>query len=377
VINLVLVRQPGVNIGNDVIDWAQRRLLREAFAPADVNFLPIPAGRAGELGDNADLRAESVDGMNRLGHGVVVGSGNVYENGRLAVDLQALRALRPPLALLGLSHGRTYTEAGELAPRSDSMPDAVIAELHRHARFSSVRDDATRQHLEGLGLDGLAVIGCPTLLTGDLRDQVAPAPPRPTGALISLRSPELMSVPAAHRARVAAEVRRIADALTAGGHNPVRLLCHDPRDVPFAASFVDLEYLIPDDVSNFLQLMRFASVVVTFRLHAFLPCLALGTPVVNLSYDERSTSMLRTLGLGAWDVNFVGEPDAASEVEDRLGRLEDFTDMRLDAHPTWERLAARARAGLASFAEDVWSYASSVAAGNFALRPAKPIGHGQ
>ena len=71
--------------------------------------------------------------MNLYGHGVVIGGGNIYENGGLDVDLDALRELRPPLMLCGLSYGRIYDERGQLRRRTDAMPDAVVRALGERA----------------------------------------------------------------------------------------------------------------------------------------------------------------------------------------------------------------------------------------------------
>jgi hypothetical protein len=50
----------------------------------------------------------------------------------------------------------------------------------------------------------------------------------------------------------------ILDTLNAMGYGPVRFLCHDSRDVVFASSFENVEYIVPDDVYSHLDLIRTA-----------------------------------------------------------------------------------------------------------------------
>ena len=149
-ITLFCVRPKGFNVGNDAIFLGLRHLLRETFDDF-VNIVQIPAVSEGAaLGG---LLPRTIHEMNLYGHGVIVGGGNVYENGQLDVDLHALRALRPPLMLFSLSHGRIYDHRHELVPRTDSMPDSIVAALNERAAISVARDNATLDHLRVLGLD--------------------------------------------------------------------------------------------------------------------------------------------------------------------------------------------------------------------------------
>jgi polysaccharide pyruvyl transferase WcaK-like protein len=134
-------------------------------------------------------------------------------------------------------------------------------------------------------------------------------------------------------------------------------MCHDRRDMPVAAGLGDVDYTIPDDALDFLERLRSAALVVTFRLHAFLPCLAMGVPAVNVSYDERSAGMMRTLGLEDWDVDFLTEPDLTSAVLDRADRLEDLDRLRADCAPGWRELEDTLHGAIREFAAAVDGYA--------------------
>jgi hypothetical protein len=356
-INVFRIRPRGLNIGNALIDVATVSVLREAFG-GPVNLVPVPATSSDEEGSIAGLTARSVHEMNLYGHGVVIGGGNLFENGRLDVDRAALRSLGPPMLLLGLSYGRIYDHRGRLTRRTDSMSDETIVALHRQATASLARDDATVAHLRGLGAPGVVLAGCPTVHALDVMGPSA-APTRDgVATLISVRNPDLMSVPVASQIRVRDDVRRLVELLEAEGRGPVQLLCHDKRDLTFAASVGDAEYLLPDDVWSYLRLLRSASLIVSFRLHASVPCLRFGTPVVNISYDERSLSLVRSLGLGEWDIDLVREEDVVPLVLDRVRRLPELESLVHDARPIWAELESATRSALERYAEDVMSYAA-------------------
>ena len=357
-ITLFCVRPKRFNVGNEAIFVGVRHLLRDSFGGL-VNIVQVPAIESAEDGALSGLLPKTIHEMNLYGHGVVVGGGNLYENGQLAVDRHALRALRPPLMLFSLSHGRIWDNRHQLVPRSDSMSDATIAALHEQAAISVGRDQATIDHLRSLGATDAILGGCPTLLLSQV------ALPRPhlgaqagKGALLSIRHPQLMSIPLRDQARLHDTVTGIIAALEADGYGPVRVLCHDTRDLTFASSLGDVEYVLPDDVYSYLELLRGAPLVVSFRLHAFLPALSLGTPAINISYDERSSNLVKTIGMEAWDIDYVRSNDVVAQVRDRISRLGDLTSMREAAQPIWRDLESVMRASMAQFATLANAYAA-------------------
>jgi polysaccharide pyruvyl transferase WcaK-like protein len=360
-ITVFCVRPTRFNIGNDTIFAGLRHLLRDAFGEP-INLVQVSALR-GETGNSLfGLHPASVHQMNQYGHGVIVGGGNLYENGELEVSTQALRALRPPLMLFSLSHGRIYDQRHRLVPRTDAMADETTRALNRAAAISLARDEATLDYLESLGVTGATLGGCPSLLLSEV-SAVRPADSAIRGGtLLSIRHPRLMSVPTRDEARVHGVVSRLIEALRTRTPGPIRLLCHDLRDLEFASSFTDVDYILPDDVHGYLQLLREAALVVSFRLHAFVPCLSYGTPAVNISYDERSMSLVRTLGFDAWDVNFVTSADPVAAVMDRCARLDEYTRLRAEARPRWEALGATMRQASSSFAEQVRRYREALEA---------------
>lgn len=356
-ITVFCVRPKGFNVGNDAIFLGLRHLLREELGP-DVNIVQVPAVATGEEGGLGGLQGRTIHEMNLYGHGVIVGGGNLYENGALAVDVNALGALRPPLMLFSLSHGRIYDHRHVLVRRTDEMPSAATVAVNNAAALSLARDDATLEYLRGLGLCDPVLGGCPTLFLSNVAvPEGASRRPPTAGTLLSIRNPRLMSVPLRDQARVQTDLVRLIAALEAKGRGPVRILCHDIRDLAFASSLGGSECVLPDDVYAYLDLLRHASLVVSLRLHAFVPAVVCGTPAINISYDERSMSLVRTIGLEAWDVDFVRSRDVVADVMDRCDRLDDLKSLWAAAEPRVRSLEHTMRDAVRSFGARVATYA--------------------
>ena len=111
--------------------------------------------------------------------------------------------------------------------------------LHRALEYANERDHeyATLEHLRLLGLMDAVIGGCPTLLLSQLQMPVLQRDEGPSvGAVLSIRHPQLMSVPLREQARMHGTVVALVQALEADGFGPVRILCHDTRDLAFASS---------------------------------------------------------------------------------------------------------------------------------------------
>jgi Polysaccharide pyruvyl transferase len=352
-VRLFTVRPDTTNIGNDLIALATESLLAAVWdGPVEVVSVPAAGVPGAVKGDGLDAR--NVYEANRLADGVLVGGGNVFENGGLHVDLTALDALEVPLATVGVSSGRVYGRRGELTRRTDTLAPERVRALCRHAAPLLVRDDATAALLESIGVDSAVVAGCPTLfLDRFLRDAPAPDPDMAGTALLSVRHPRLMSLSYACQDQVRADIRAIAADLAAG-YDRVALVCHDYQDLAFAAAFPELASLYTEDARRLLAWLRGCAVSVTYRLHAFLPCVAFGVPSVHVSYDERGEAMVETLGVEDWNVPMPATDDVAGEVRARVheaaaaGRTP-----RLDAEPALDRLSTLLVAGVEAFARRV------------------------
>lgn len=349
--NIFCIRPKGFNIGNEVIYQGTLALLRQTLGP-QVNVIALPATSRYESQAVAGLSPRTVHEINQYGHGVVVGGGNLFENGELQVDRRAIEALQVPLFLFSLSHGRIYNRRHELVRRTDALDDDIIRLLHERSRYCLTRDQRTTDYLQSLGCSTAQTGGCPTLFLRAITERIPTFLECPQ-VLFSVRTPELMNIPLADQARVRSDVLRIVDLLRRRGYESVKLLCHDHRDLGFAASFDALEYLYTDDVFTFLGWLRSCRLSIGYRLHAVIPSLSLGTPTIGIDYDERSISLMDTIGLADWSINMMAADDVVEAVKERIAQLERLSDLKELATSRWNALHDVMLKAFGSFADDV------------------------
>lgn len=357
---LFCIRPVGYNIGNDAIYLGLQHLLNEAFGRV-VNLISLPATHKYDVRGRAGLSASVIHEINQYGHGVIIGGGNLLENGELDVNLDALPALEAPMMLFSLSRGRIYNRLGELRPRTDAMPERTILALNRKANQTLVRDTATAEGLRAMGCRDVTVGGCPTVFLNRMADRLPQIPGHDAGlVLLSVRNPALMNIPLHKQATIRGDVLDLMSLVHERTGRQAKLLCHDYRDIPFAASIPNAEYIYTDDVYTYLALLREASLSVSYRLHATLPALTLGTPSIKISYDERAISLMDTLGLGAWNINLMEVDDLCSAVADRLDRLNELQTVLSGARKTWDECYGICSDSFARFADQVSAYHRSV-----------------
>ena len=358
-LTLFCIRPRGFNIGNDAIFVAMQHFIYKAFG-RQVNLLSLPATSRYESQAKAGLTKRVIHEINQYGDGVIIGGGNLFENGELDVDLNALGALETPMMVFSVSWGRIYNRRDELVRRTDAMSDTILREVNKRANYSLSRDGATMDQVHKVGATNAVLGGCPTMYLNLQADRIPVATLNETGekpVLISVRTPNLMNVSLSRQASVQDDVRRMVAALRQRGVKDIRLLCHDHRDLAFAASFGDLPYHYTDDVYAYLGLLRGCALNITYRLHSALPCLSFGIPTIKISYDERALSLFETLGLGAWNINMVTCGDVVSEVMRRYDDMSAFDAVRKQAEPTWNNLYDVQDKAFSDFARDVRAYA--------------------
>jgi len=345
------VRARTRNIGNDLIALGMSAVLHKVFG-SDLNVVTVPAAGSGGM-TGAGFSTCTVYDMNQMADGVIVGPGNLFENGGLDIDTDALAALQRPTMVFSVSMGRIFDRRGALVPRTDSLSADRTRALCAAAHTLLVRDSATLDHLNTLGSHTARLVGCPALFLGDVLPALPPAVPELADTvLISLRHPRLMNVPHSVQGRVPQEVRRIVDHFRGRGHD-VRLLCHDYQDLSFAQTFPDVDAMYTEDSVRFLSWMRSCRLNVTFRLHGFLSCLVLGTLSIPITYDERTMSLIETIALKPWMVCFVHSPDVLADVRQRAEAPAPFDALKQQAEPVWAHLRTAMIDGVREFAAQV------------------------
>lgn len=312
--NIYVIRPYGFNIGNLVIFEGLKQLITNVFLEP-VNIISLPATNKYNSLGKSGLTADSIYEINQYGDGVIVGGGNLFENGEIELNESAMRALRPPLMVTGVSWGSIYDRFGRLVPRTDSLPESKLRALLEQSSIVLVRDWPTKDHLDLLSVGAVSVGSCPSLfLNKPVKQQSLEGT-----TILSIRHPALMSVSPYHQSRVRHDIRELYNFLKEQDTN-LQLLCHDHRDISFASSFPECEYFYTEDSANFLTMIASADSLISYRLHSFLPAIVFGTHAVNLSYDQRAASALSTLGLEQWNVDYLND---RSPLETILNRYSD------------------------------------------------------
>lgn len=357
-ITLFNIRPRGFNIGNEAIYLALKQLLYKAF-DENVNIVSLPAIAYYESKAKAGLSSKVIYEMNQYGSGVIVGGGNLYENGEIDVNIEALKALEIPLMLFSLSRGRIYNRKGQLVRRTDALPDYIIKSLNDKATVSLARDKPTYEYLKEIGCQNCLLGGCPTIFLGACSN-ILPSNYTVDNnrAVISIRNPELLNIPLHKKYQTQKDILSIIDFLRKEGYEKIYLLCHDHRDISFAATFNDIEYIYTDDVYKFLSILKSSNLNISYRLHSTLPSLSYGVSTINISYDERAIGLMDTIGMSDWDINMFEANDVLQAVKDRYRNLERLPSFIKEAGSVWEQLIKVMTSALSKFAEEVINYNS-------------------
>lgn len=350
-INLFSIRPKGFNIGNDVIYLGLNHFVRQAFQK-NYNVISLPATGKYESQRKSGLSSQTVYEINQFGHGVIIGGGNLYENGELEINPVALKALEKPLMIFSVSRGKIYNNNLDLVDRTDVMTDDKMLLVNKRADVSLSRDKATADYVLGLGANTV-VGGCPTLFINEIPQHLVPLlDADKTDALISIRTPNLMSIPVSKQYEMRELLIDLIKLLQAEGYKNVKFLCHDHRDIPFAASFRGIDYVYTEDVYTYLTYLRNTRLNLTFRLHSFIPCISYNVPAIKISYDQRANSMLETLGLEDWNINLLKD-DVLKEVKHRIQNIKDLEAIKSKLKDRWLDLRSTMLNGCLKFAEKV------------------------
>ncbi|QDU73648.1 Polysaccharide pyruvyl transferase [Bremerella volcania] len=353
------IRPVGFNIGNDAIHLGIRSFLEKAL-DSHVNLITIPAVSHYESHAKAGLTARTIFEINQFGDGVIVGGGNLFENGEISVSPQALPSLEPPLMIYSVSRGRIYNRRMELVDRTDVITDHVLKALSERADLSYLRDQATVDYLHSIGCTKTRLGGCPTIFLNQIKSQLPPlSPEMQNEVLISIRNPNLMNIPLGLQARVRDDLQRLIRLCQERFDKPVRLLCHDHRDIPFAASLGQIEYIYTSDIYYYLSLLANTFLNVSYRLHATLPTLSFGKPSVSIVYDERASSLFQTLGLEDFYVDINTSSDICEDVIQKSEALLSNNDLMSQLPEKWAKFQDISETAFGGFAQRVRDYQAS------------------
>jgi polysaccharide pyruvyl transferase WcaK-like protein len=147
-----------------------------------------------------------------------------------------------------------------------------------------------------------------------------------------------MSIPVKYQYELRNQLLDVIKLLRKKGYDNIKFLCHDHRDIPFAASFPEIDYLYTEDVFTYLTYLKNTKLNVTFRLHSFIPCISYDIPAIKISYDERAISMMDTIGMGEWNINLLHD-NLLEQLEDRIDNLKKLKKIKNELkNTTWKNL---------------------------------------
>jgi polysaccharide pyruvyl transferase WcaK-like protein len=169
--------------------------------------------------------------------------------------------------------------------------------------------------------------------------------------LISVRNPVLMNISLLKQSEIQNDIYKIIELLKQNGHVKIRLLCHDHRDISFAASFKNVPYMYVDEPLNYLALLKNCRLNITYRVHSALPCMAFKTPFIKLSYDERAISLMETLGFKEWNINIVNTSNLLKEIKYRINNLDKIEIYLKKAKKIWLELKTTQENAMKKFAK--------------------------
>lgn len=323
----------GFNIGNFLIQQAVRRMI-ERQCDGGVNFITIPA--AG-FGAKSGLTKKTIYDINQTASGVIIGGGNLFENGEIEFDKGALRALTKPMLVYSSSYGHIYGPELSYVRRTDAINDNDLVTLLERADVVLSRDHATYDHIESLMCHpDHQVGGCPSVYISDLANaEFSKGEQSPDRfPLLAVRNPDQMNIPLSQKMKIHHLSEQCINVLEARTNKRARVLCNDQRDIEYAMSF-GREILYTSDVYEYFNILNSVEAAISFRVHTSLPLWSLGRPTLNLSYDERSESLIKTLDMQHCDLNIIERRDTI--LDDLKKHVESMSE-RVEIPAHWDTL---------------------------------------
>ena len=293
----------GDNAGDALIESAITRLA----GLDDVARLPLASA----------LTEEHIAAANDADVAIICGT-NLYQS-RLMSGLtsKVVEAIRVPLIPIGIG---TSAPIGEL-PRMDDEGIAAVRAIHRRCRMGSVRDLASLRFLKSIGVENVALTGCPVLFHG-LR---CPDFRRSGEGITLAPRTRLLHSPAQWQPRQS----EMLDGL-ARRYRP-RLVLQSPYDLAEAQQLserYELEMVWDDtwQAERYIEAARRQQLSVGFRLHFAMLSIAYGKPAFLVSHDSRGDEFAKLIGLSPLTIDRTSDAllrlkiDAVDFPADRVRR---------------------------------------------------------
>ncbi len=282
------------NVGDLFVRDGIHQRLAEVFP--GVRIVEFPANDPHhKSGVPVGLEGVNLERSNAEADLVVVGGSNMYQgpDWRFSTSVEAIEALRPPLAFIGLGVGSIRGKKAR--PLSERSRQEIIAS-HRKATGVAVRDVDTVSFLKDLGIDA-TLTGCPATFIG--HEPLKRTPPR--RVLVSA-PPERFLPKWGHKGYISGKImqstfeqvlRTLADSGT-----DFDVVSQDAQDMrylpPFLARFGKTPLYFGMETKEYLDRFRAADLVICYRLHMAIASLGMGVPFLLVNFDQRTAAFRNT-----------------------------------------------------------------------------------
>jgi polysaccharide pyruvyl transferase WcaK-like protein len=302
------------NIGDYYVKIGIHKLLEENFSEIEYTELPASSkiNRGLQSPGVGGITPDTVDLLNSHDL-IVIGGSNLYETintDQLEISIDALHKIRKPILLLGIGAGWS-----SISPQFPCISDGIREKLfllHQKSMGSSVRDYFTRRLLRSYDIGDPEVTGCPAanIFEEDLKP-IRNATVFITGLPYRMYveqtfNPLIARWRQSYRRRRQATVGylKLLKLLRREGYN-FKIFITDARDLPVAEKIAGSAQAILFDESPEALLAHLADcdVMIGYRLHACIPSLSKGIPVIPLPLDGRVLGFIETYGLTEFAVN--------------------------------------------------------------------------
>lgn len=315
-----------LNLGDYFVKMGIQKLLSEVLSGMEYTPLPASSKIPSKNNGKGGITKETIDILNQSDL-IIIGGSNLYEtieHNQLEVELDALEQVNKPVLLIGIGSG--WSSVSPRYPRLSEIARSKICLLEQKSCGHSVRDHFTQRLLWSYGIRNAVVTGCPAayLFEGSFRYQSS-------GRVYITGLPYRMYTertfdPRIARWRHSYQRRRKA---TTGYIKMLKLLdkekidynifITDYRDIPVAEKILgsDERIIFDESPDRLLSYLEDCSLMIGYRLHALIPALSWGIPVIPVPLDGRISGFIETYGFTEFSVNPY-DPQVQSLIFERV-----------------------------------------------------------
>ncbi|MCL4398038.1 polysaccharide pyruvyl transferase family protein [Patescibacteria group bacterium] len=269
-----------LNKGDVAIVQAVQQLLEKRFR-GSVEFTDISLS---ELSQPTPGTLEAINNSNLA----VIGGGGIYYHYFLPFNLDLINRIKPPIVTYGVGYIQEF--GGNPLNKTEITS---IACLNQRAALKSVRDIYTREFLEKIGINDVALIGDPACLLEEKPERIINGSKLKIG--FNLNYSGWLGF-GKFKDQIMTSYRETMEQLRKNHGAQIYYLLQHPseRNIVQELQVPDLEIidLSPAGQKHFYGQL---DLVIGMMLHSVVMAFGAGTPEINIAYDQRNLSFARFL----------------------------------------------------------------------------------